>query len=139
MNLSYRSFSNGVDAKTVSERPFLEESMHADFVQFLRDNNAAKFVGDVSDITSIFRGDEIPEIIYPQVQEENSPAGEDTVAATSSEAAPASNPTPLTTSPPSSSPTYIPTPSPTPRKTNQMNKPKPTPGKVVHTYSPVRK
>jgi len=139
MNLSYRSFSNGVDAKTVSERPFLEESMHADFVQFLRDNNAARFVGDVSDITSIFRGDEIPEIIYPQVQEENSPAKEDTAAATSPEAAPASNPTPLTTSPPSSSPTYVPTPSPTRRPANQMNKPKPTPGKVIHTYSPVRK
>ena len=60
MNLSFRSFSNSIDAKTVSERPFLEESMHAAFVQFLSDNNAARFVGNITGVSSIFRGDDVP-------------------------------------------------------------------------------
>ena len=71
MNLSYRSFSNDVDAKTVAERPFFEESLQADFVQFLRDNGAAKFVGDVSDVSSIFHGDAIPEVSNAQDQQES--------------------------------------------------------------------
>eukprot|EP00986_Skeletonema_menzelii_P018277 scaffold26620_cov160-Skeletonema_menzelii.AAC.3 len=157
MNLSYRSFSNDVDAKTVSERPFFEESMQADFVKFLRDNNAAKFVGDVSDVSSIFRGDDIPEIIHPQGQHDNSPGEEyKTVESNSPSmkpvesnspsmkpvAAETAKPTPFPISPPSSSPvfptlfpSYNPTPSPTRRQTNE---PTPTPGIVFHTYSPVK-
>jgi hypothetical protein len=71
MNLSYKSFSDAVDAKTVSERPFLEETMRGDYIQFLYTNNAEKFVGSISDISAIFRGDDIPEINYSQVEEEN--------------------------------------------------------------------
>ncbi len=147
MNLSYRSFINDLDAKTVSERPFFEESMHADFVQFLRDNNAARFVGDVSDITSIFRGDDIPEIINPLVQEENSPVEEDLRVESNSPsrnpvAVAAAKPTPediLAAKPPTSLPAFYQTPSPTRQSANlETNKPKPTPGKVIHTYSPVK-
>jgi len=149
MNLSYRSFSNDLDAKTVSERPFFEESMHADFVQFLRDNNAARFVGEVSDITSIFRGDDIPEM-DPLVQELNSPVEEDmrvesnspsrkpvaaAAAATepTTEETPAPKPSPQSSSsvPQTSFSAFYPTPNPT-------RHPKTTPGKVIHTYSPVK-
>ncbi len=166
MNLSYRSFSDAVDAKTVSERPFLEESMHADYIQFLRDNNAAKFVGNIYDVTSIFRGDDFPAINYTPAEEDttvetNSPSRTPVAAVTprptleaTPEVTPAFKPTPLTTSPPSLSPvfptlpptnSYNPTPSPTTGSSNpptllptnpQTNKP--TPGKVIHTYSPVK-
>lgn len=155
MNLSYRSFSGAVDATTVSERPF---SMHADYIQFLRDNNAAKFVGNINDVTSIFRGDDIPEINYPPIAAEtNSPSRRPVAAATPKPTIdatpepsikPTNKPTPLTTSPPSQSPVFTtlsptpnppkePTNSPTLRPTNPQTN-KPTPGNVIHTYSPVK-
>jgi hypothetical protein len=77
MNFSYRSFSDDVDAKTVSERPFLEKHMKAEYIQFLHDNNAAKFVGNIYDVTSIFRGDDFPELNYTPVQEEDTPVEEE--------------------------------------------------------------
>lgn len=161
MNLSYRSFSNDLDAKIVSERPFFEESLHADFIQFLRDNNAARFVGEISDITSIFRGDDIPEIMGALAQELNGSVEEDmrvesnspsrkpvaaAVGATATEPTPEETPAPkplpqsLSSAPQPSFSAFYPTPNPTRQPTNPRgpNKSKPTPGKVIHTYSPVK-
>jgi len=59
--ISYRTFSESLTPDTVAERPFVDEHMRLDYVQFLSENNAAQFVGDVLGVSAIFRGDDVPE------------------------------------------------------------------------------
>ena len=171
MNLSYKTFSNAVDAKTVAERPFLEESMIDDYIEFLDENNAQKFVGNIEDVSSIFRGDDFPEIYYDVGGEENvidntrtpsfspvatpvkltpRPTIENTPEPSRKPTAkpitavtpkPTLLVTPAPTERPIVSPTLSPTDNPTDKPTQSpTRKPtyKPTPGKVIHTYSPVK-
>lgn len=61
MQLSYRTFSSFLTVDTVAERPFFDEQMRSEYIQFLIDNNAVQFVGDILGVSEIFRGNEIPE------------------------------------------------------------------------------
>eukprot|EP00804_Cyclotella_cryptica_P019707 CCRYP_016470-RA/>CCRYP_016470-RA protein AED:0.00 eAED:0.00 QI:898/1/1/1/0.66/0.57/7/803/2196 len=72
MKISYHTFSAFLDTATVAERPFSEDSMRANYVQYLANNNGKTFIGDVTSISPIFRGDEIPSeyITSPAKQEE---------------------------------------------------------------------
>lgn len=157
MNLSYKTFSNAVDAKTVAERPFLEESMIDDYIEFLDENNAQKFVGNIEDVSSIFRGNDFPEIYYdvggeenvidntkapsPRPTMENTPEPSRKPTAKPIQAVVTPKPTLLVTPSPTERPIVSPTLSPTDKPTQSpTRKPtnKPTPGKVIHTYSPVK-
>lgn len=71
MTLSYRTFSSHITADTVAERPFFDEDIREGYLQFLIDNNALSHMGDVSGISPIFRGDDVPEEVdVPSLEEE---------------------------------------------------------------------
>ena len=71
MTLSYRTFSSHITADTVAERPFFDEDIREGYLQFLIDNNALSHMGDVSGISPIFRGDNVPEEVdVPSLEDE---------------------------------------------------------------------
>ncbi|KAL9187796.1 hypothetical protein ACHAXT_006174 [Thalassiosira profunda] len=73
MTVSYRTFSSFIEADTVAERPFFDEEIRAGYVQYMIDSNAASHIGDISAVSPIFRGDDIPEAPEGMVGTEMSP------------------------------------------------------------------
>jgi len=51
MKISYRTFSAFLDTATVTDRPFSEDAMRTNYIQYLTTNNGKTFIGDVTSIS----------------------------------------------------------------------------------------
>ena len=61
LSISYRTRSAFVTTEAVAERPFYDAGIRAGYVRFLSENNANAFIGDVTGVSSVFRGDDLPD------------------------------------------------------------------------------
>ena len=51
MKISYRTFSAFLDTATVTDRPFSEDGMRANYIQYLTINNGKTFIGDITSVS----------------------------------------------------------------------------------------
>jgi len=62
MTISYRTFSPSIKSDTVSQRPFYDEDIRHEYVDFLETNGAFMHMGYITQVSSIFfPGDDIPD------------------------------------------------------------------------------
>jgi hypothetical protein len=63
LTLSYHSLSASIDVSTIANRPFFDEEMRSDYVDFLIAGGAAAHMGTIFSISPVFYGDDIPSTI----------------------------------------------------------------------------
>lgn len=61
LTLSYHTFSATIDVNTIVNRPFFNEEMRYDYVDFLIAGGAATHMGNILSVSPIFYGDDIPD------------------------------------------------------------------------------
>jgi hypothetical protein len=61
MTISYHTFSASIDLKTITNRPFYDEEMRANYLKYMVDAGAVTHMGNILNVSPIFYGDEFPE------------------------------------------------------------------------------
>lgn len=68
--ISYHTYSAFLDTTTVVDRPFMDEDMRSTYIDYLMTNNGVTYIGEVTSISEIFRGDEVPTELLPVTSDE---------------------------------------------------------------------
>ena len=61
MTLSYRTFSANIWPSAVAKRPFIDNDIRDDYVGYAIANKAAAHIGDISNVSPIFFGNDFPD------------------------------------------------------------------------------
>jgi len=64
LTLSYHTFSETIDVSTIANRPFFDEEMRSDYVDFMIAGGAASHIGNILSVSPIFYGGDIPNTTF---------------------------------------------------------------------------
>ena len=64
LTLSYHTFSETIDVSTIANRPFFDDAMRSDYVDFMIAGGAASYIGNILSVSPIFYGDDIPNTTF---------------------------------------------------------------------------
>lgn len=68
--ISYHTKSAFLDSSMVADRPFTDEAMRSNYVDYLMTNNGVTYIGNITSISEVFHGD-VPAELLPSLNEDD--------------------------------------------------------------------
>ena len=68
--ISYRPKSAFLDVSIVVDRPFTDEAMRSNYIDYLMTNNGVTYIGNINSISEVFRGD-VPAELLPSSNDDD--------------------------------------------------------------------